>query len=237
MKQSLIFLLVLGAIAPSTFFGQGKNRISLQYGLFHSFFDGTKIIDKGEPYINKNLSTIFGGVLKDSKGIQYQRIINQKYSISVEYTKFAAGYYYKETYNNSSVSPIMIAKNSKNINLTFSRRYDFKPKLSFQVGGGINYIYGFEELYHYTLLNGWGEPRFFTFYKKNFGLNIRTGIEYHPKKWLTLYSNIDFIGIIYLNTKDSKGNNTNKYYKEEFGLKNTPSRTDLSLRFGIGFNF
>lgn len=86
-------------------------------------------------------------------------------------------------------------------------------------------------------MNGWGEIFSLGFYKKNLGINLKTGLEYKPVKWLSLFTEIDFIGIVYMKTQDGNGMNTNNFFKEKYGLKNTPSRTDLSLRFGIGFNF
>jgi hypothetical protein len=64
-----------------------------------------------------------------------------------------------------------------------------------------------------------------------------TGIEYTPIKWITLFTNFDFLGIAYLGAEDVYGNNAADFYKVKFDLKNIPSRYDLSWRFGIGINF
>jgi hypothetical protein len=237
MRKLMLFLFVLGALAPSTSFGQGKNRISIQTGLFHCFFDGTNIINSYANQSKKTPRNLFGGILNDSRGIQYQRLMYNKFALSVEYTKFSAGYIDFDLSFNSDTPPVLIGKNSKTITINFSRCLNFENNISFQIGGGINYIKGYESLYHWSNITGWHEPHFFSIYKKNLGINLRAGLEYKPVKWLSLFTEIDFIGIVYMKTQDGNGMNTNNFFKEKYGLKNTPSRTDLSLRFGIGFNF
>jgi len=98
MRITVITILILCVCTPSIIFGQNKNRISLQSGLFHAFFDGTPIVNS-EP-INQSkriqtraiLSNVFHGVLNDSRGISYQRVLNKKSALSIEYMFFNAGY-------------------------------------------------------------------------------------------------------------------------------------------------
>lgn len=234
---------MLGVFAPCIFLAQNKNSISLQTGLLHCFFDQTQLVNS-EPTNQSNriqkraiLSNILRGKLIDSRGIKYERQFNSKSAISAEYMFFDASYNFEVIFNNPSVKPVISGRNTRLINVNYTRKKNLTNKFELTYSGGINYLRGREDLYHYTFLYGFGEHRFYSFYRHDFGLNGRIGFEYSPYKWLTLYSNIDFIGLIYLNTKDNDGNKVNKYYYEKFGLKNIPSRYDLSWRFGFGFNF
>ena len=234
---------MLGAIVPSILFSQNNNRISLQTGLFHSFFDGSNTINSAPTNPTKRiknyklLSNLLQGVLNDSRGINYQRKINGKSTVSIEYMFLNTGYNYEEVINNSGVKPVIVSRDLKSINLGYSRNIQLSEKFDFVYGGGFNYLWGHERIYHYTAYHGWGEPRFYGYYRHDFGLNVRTGIEYTPIKWLTLFTNFDFLGIVYLGADDVFGNNAEEFYKDKFELKNIPSRYDLSWRFGIGFNF
>lgn len=243
MRATITILLMLGAFAPSILLAQTKNRISLQTGLFHSFFDGSAIVNNTPTNPTKRiknyriLTNLLHGTLNDSRGINYERQLNPKSTISIEYMFLDAGYNYSEVFNNSSVKPVISGRNIRFTNINYSRKTNLSSKFDLKYGGGFNYFWGREDLYHYTLLNGWGEPRFYSIYRHDFGLNARIGFEYSPVKWLTLYSNIDYLGILYMSAKENNGNNVNKYYKDKFGLQNIPSRHDISWRFGIGFNF
>ena len=235
--------MILGALCAPSFLHCQNNRITIQTGLFHSFLDGTPIISKSfkkqnpDFDYNRRLSSLFGGVLNDSKGVQLQRRINEKSSVSFEYMVLNCAYDYEEVYNNSTVKPILVSRQLKYANINYSRNMPLHEKINFVFGGGLNYIWGHERLYHYTYLNGWGEPRFYGHYRNDFGLNARAGVDYSPVKWLTISSNFDFLGILYSGGRDSDGNKLRDYYKEKFGLTKVPSYFDLSWRFGVGFNF
>lgn len=238
MTQLKMYFIVLGALcAPSTIFCQKDNRISIQRGVFHSFFDESAIINKNLNSAKRKPNNLFRGALNDSKGVQFQRSINAKSSISLEYLGLDAGYDYDEVFNYASATPVVYSRNLKYTNITYSRNIELTEKFKFVFGGGINYLWGLERIYHYTYFNGFGEPRFYNYYRNDFGINARTGIEYSPLPWLTINTNFDFIGILYSDAKDLDGNNAEKWYEEKFDLSNKPSRYDLSWRFGIGFNF
>lgn len=228
---------MLGIIIPGIALSQSNNRISIQTGLFHSFFDGSSIVNKTPNNAKKTPSNLFGGVLNDSQGIQFQRMINNKSSISAEYMFLNGGYDYEIVYNNPNVKPVIATRNLRCLNVSYTRKLKLSDQFNFIYGGGLNYLWGREMIYHYTYWSGWGEHRFYGYVRNDIGINLRTGIEYSPLKWLTLYTNFDFIGIVYLGAKDSDSNNAYKYYKENHGTKNIPSRYDLSWRFGLGFNF
>jgi len=237
VKLMKILFFTLVTFVPSALLSQKNNRISIQTGLFHSFFDGSSIINKEINNYKKVPRNLFGGVLNDSKGFGYQRKINSKSSISFEYMVLNTGYDYTEVINNSGVKPVIATRNLKSVNLNYSRILPISQKFDFVYGGGLNYLWGYEGLYHYTAYFGWGEPRFYGFYRNDFGINLRTGIEYKPIKWITLFTNFDILGIAYLGAEDIDGNNAEEFYNDKFDLKNIPSRYDLSWRFGIGFNF
>jgi hypothetical protein len=243
MKLIKILFITLGAYVPSVLLSQNNNRISLQTGLFHSFFDGSAIVNSEPTNPTKRiknykiLSNLLQGILNDSRGINYQRKINSKFSLSIEYMTLIAGYEYNQVFNNNNVKPVIVGRNLKYINLSFLKIIQLSEKFDFSYGSGFNYLWGHESLYHYTLYSGWGEPRFYGYDRKDFGINLRTGIEYTPIKRITLFTNVDFLGITYLGAEDLDGNNVAKFYKDKFDLKNIPSRYDLSWRFGIGFNF
>ena len=92
MRKLMLFLFVLGALTPSTTFGQGKNRISIQTGLFHCFFDGSTALDVDSNEGEKTINNLCGGRLNDTRGIQYQRLLYNKFAVSIEYTKFSEGF-------------------------------------------------------------------------------------------------------------------------------------------------
>ncbi len=243
MKLITILFLTLGVTAPSVIFSQNGNRISLQAGLFHSFFDGSAVINPIPTNPTKRiknfkiLSNLLQGILNDSRGINYQRKINEKSAISIEYMTLNAGYDFRQVVNNNTVNPVIAGRNLKYVNLSYSRIIQLSEKFDFLFGGGFNYLWGYERLYHYTSNGGWGEPKFYGYYRNDIGINARTGIEYTPIKRITLFTNFDFLGIAYLGAEDVDGNNASDFYKVKFDLKNIPSRYDLSWRFGIGFNF
>lgn len=121
MRKIMLLLFVLGALASSTSFGQGKNRISLQTGLFHCFFDGTTVSDAESNEGEKTINNLCGGRLNDTRGIQYQRLLYNKFALSIEYTKFSDGFIpidFTEKFNSNAI-PVLIGKNSKTITFNF----------------------------------------------------------------------------------------------------------------------
>ncbi len=242
MNWIKILLITLGVSAPNVLFSQENNRISLQTGLFHCFFDGSAIINsqptnQGKRIYNyKILSNLLNGVVNDSRGINYQRKINNLSNISLEYMNFATDYYFTENID-WRVKPIVAWRNIKFLNMTYSRVFPLNNSIKMTYGAGINYIWGREVLYHYTTFFGSGEPLFYSYYRNDIGANFRLGVEYSPKPWLTLFSNFDYIGIAYLGAKDIDGIKVGDYYQNTYNLKNIPSKSDISWRFGVGFNF
>lgn len=224
----MLIIMVLGAFTPSTIFAQ-NNRISIHSGLFHSFFDESPVLNTNHP--NKAVKP-FSGLFYNSLGIQYDRKLNSKSRFSVEYN------YYYEIYQNvySELVKNVVSERQSNIfNLNYSQLIYSKPKINVPIGIGLNYRHGAEFIvvnYGYFQYLDIYEPLIETRIQRDLGLNLRAGIEYSPIRWLTLYSNFDLIGFVYLHDK-----NAIERIQDTYGYNKYPHRFDLSWRFGIGFNF
>lgn len=110
----LLMTIVLGAFAPSTIFSQ-NNRVSIHSGLFHSFFDGSPILNTN--YLNKG-NKPFNGLFYNSLGIQYERKLNSKSSLSFEYN------YYYEIYENiypNFLTNTVFKRENNSFNLNYNR--------------------------------------------------------------------------------------------------------------------
>lgn len=224
----LLMTIVLGAFAPSTIFSQ-NNRVSIHSGLFHSFFDGSPILNTN--YLNKG-NKPFNGLFYNSLGIQYERKLNSKSSLSFEYN------YYYEIYENiypNFLTNTVFKRENNSFNLNYNRILSINNWLDIKYGGGLNYRHGRESVvvgyYEFPYLGGHEilvEPRL----QNDLGVNIRGGIDYHPLPWLTLFSNFDLIGFVYLDDKKAINRIQDAYDYNKY-----PHRFDLSWRFGMGFNF
>lgn len=249
LLKTFILILTLGAIiAPSVSYGQQKNidstevkknRILVQMGLFHYFFDNAPILNVNHREFNGEPRTgLFNQLLISSYGLQYDRKINRKNSLSFEVMMFWNLYWgNKETFPVSG--PYHPPTNTKarvsrraftTVTINYSRILKLSKLFNFVYGGGVNYRRGSEAII--VSKNSFEDLLEGTF-KNDFGLNTFVGINYTPLKWLTLYTKLDFMGLVYLH--DKEGIETLKNYDNVPDY--FPSRFDLSLRFGIGFNF
>lgn len=239
MKQYLI--LGLFFLSPAILLSQMKNRISIQTGLFHVQFDGTPIINTKKIEYGNAPQNMFGGYLNDSWGIMYERYITKRSYISAEYMNCNTKYF-AEDFTTLSV-PLITSRKIKVLNVNYTRKIPICKNMNLIFGGGVNYIWGKEHIFLENSCNIFGCSSYVLEYNRNdIGLNTRGGIEYNILDWLTVYSYINFIGIIYSNTKNGAGGyhtgeNTKNYLSDNYGLHNIPSRFDLSWNFGIGFNF
>ncbi len=233
-------MVLLGTIVPSNTLFSQKNRFSIQTGIFHQFFDGTPIINTEHMITNttwKIPQDILGGYLSDSWGLQYKRMITSKSAISCEYSLFMGTYL--PPFATWVGGPRMYGRRLNKVNLTYSRKLTLNEHLDFVYGAGLNYQWGFEFYYlvsppHPNDLFG---KYFFRGYRKDFALNTRLGIDYKPIKYLTLFTYIDFLGSVYLKSENIDGIDTYDFFNRNFNITKFPSRYDLSLNFGIGFNF
>ncbi len=223
----LLMTILLGFFAPSNIFSQ-NNRVSIHSGLFHSFFDGSPILNMN--YRNKAVKP-FNGLFYNSVGIQYERKMNSKTSLSFEYN------YYYEIYENiysNFLTNTVFKRENNTFNVNYNRFFSINDRLDTKYGGGLNYRHGRESVvvgYHeFSYIGGHEillEPRF----QNDIGINIRGGIDYYALPWLTLFSNFDLLGFIYLHDRKAI-----KKIQEAYEYNDYPHRFDLSWRFGIGFN-
>jgi hypothetical protein len=216
---------------------QGKNRFAFQTGLLHEWFDDTPLINSEKTSYGNAPNNMFGGYLNDSWGFMYEREINEKSSISVEYMRFETSFFMGDYAQR--VNPFISKKDVKLFNISYNRKKSINTKINLIYGGGLNYLRGTETIFLKNDCNFFGCTSFVPKIRRgDIGLNIRSGVEYELLDWLTIYTNIDFLGIFYWegqnNFTDLK---SNKYLKDNYNLKNIPSRFDLSLRFGVGINF
>ncbi len=231
MKFIKTIFYTLWAIVPSVVISQNMNRISVQTGLMHCFFDDS-------PLMNTNYSNrargVFGGLLYNSLGLQYSRRLNTNSSISFEYLYFYEGYW---NVHPNLLKNVVTERGYNTFNFTYERNLFFNQYFSFTYGSGINYRNGYEAIvvnYGYFAALGTYESLVETRSMNDIGINIRTGIEYSPLKWLTLFTKFDLIGFIYLN--DQKAIERLKK-SDSYNYGKYPHRFDLSWRFGMGFNF
>jgi hypothetical protein len=225
----VIKLIILGALcAPSIVFGQPKYQISIQTGLVHCFFDESPLMNF--KYLEKEVKP-FSGVLINSLGINLERKLNPKSSLSLNFMHFFEGY--TKTYRELKVNQVSERLyNTATIN--YNRFLRLNDNFNFVYGAGFNYRFGQEVVVvNYGYFPSLGYESLNEVAKRSdFGINFLCGIEYTPVKWITLYSKIDFLSFVYMTDKDA-----HEKLKTVYGMSNFPSRFDLSLKLGVGFNF
>lgn len=231
----MVLILLFSIVGNS----QLPNRISIQTGLFHYYFDKTPIVNKNKTTNVGDLFNIFGGHLNESLGLQYERKISEKSFLSLEFMRTKAQYYLGSY--EKFTSPFVLSRMIGIVNLHYTRKWNFEKNLFLSYGAGVNYIWGQETYFleNTTHQSGNVSPKFITSRRYDTGINLRCGIDYSPYEWLTLFTNIDFLGIITIYTRNTTYNDIKipKYLKQNYGLKNAPTSFDLSLRFGVGINF
>jgi len=243
VKKTIIILILGVFFTPSISFCQipdtlkeKMNRVSIQTGLFHYFFDKAPILNinyrEGPAGPREGL---FNQLFINSFGLQYFRKINTKNAVSIEANLFNTFYHkhvdiFPDDYQFDPPEALVLRRDFFSINVNYIRIEKVKPKVKFNFGGGVNYRHGSESI----LVNkGWFDLLTQGTNKRDFGLNAFAGIDFNPTPWLTLYSKIDFLGLVYLYDKE----NIEKLRNYPNMPDHYPSRFDLSLRFGIGVNF
>ncbi len=235
--KKIIIIILLGVFfTPSKIIAQEKNRISVQTGLFHYYFDKSPILNINHP--GKNKPSPFNRLLINSLGLLYSRTLSSESYVSLEFNTFREGYDKHTSIYPYYGDPQIGFRFFETYNIGYTRIYKTKNKFNFVYGGGINHRRGEEiviiaiipmavngeyELYELLLEN---------IRRKDYGLNVFSGVEYTPKKWLTFYSKVDLLSFIYIHDKENLNKFKNHYNSPQF-----PSRFDLSLRFGVGINF
>lgn len=231
LQKTICLVAMLAAFAANIAFSQ-KNSIRLQTGLFHYFFDKSPILN-----VNYRAKEFNSGLLINSVGISYSRKIKEKNRIECDVAYFYESY--RKYFNMYPIEkPVIGIREFLTFSINYSRQSYNKGKFNLIYGGGINYRYGHESIIvnrfpmvvteDYILY----EVSIEGVSRSDLGLNIFSGMEYSPKKWLTLYSKIDLLSFVYINDKAMT-----KELKEVYDSPQYPTRFDLSLKFGIGFNF
>ncbi|MNJ86422.1 hypothetical protein D3C87_39160 [compost metagenome] len=222
MVKQLVILTAFGIIFPNAVFSQNNNRVSWQSGLFNCFFDGSSILNKPRVV----------DFLFDFKGVEVMHRI-RKSQISLEYMSLQGTYQYALNSGKADAPAQYINKERKFITGFYNRTLPVNSHWSFLYGVGISYSWGGGSLHHYAFDNGFFTESYVTsYYSEDIGLNLKAGIEYTPIKWLTIYSNFNFLGSVYQkNTIDFSKKYTESYHK------NIPSKYAVSWRFGVGFNY
>lgn len=242
MKRFIYILVFLGTILPSSALFAQKNRISLQSGLFHSFLDGTPLFNKEQVTDYHNLETplyCFSGHFNDSWGLQYQRSINPKSRVSCEFMVYNATY--QRVFPIRPKGPSLTSRRLNEINITYSRNTKIGDKWQFNYGVGVSTQWGVENWFladvNYPGLGCYLKPNSQFYFRNDLGVNLRSGIEYSPFSQLTLFSYIDFQGTLFLSYPSEGYEELYPYFFAEHGNEIKASRLNLSLNFGIGFNF
>lgn len=226
MKFQIIFLIILGVTAPRIIFSQTKNRISFQTGLFHYFFDKAPLTNRN--YLdNYSVYKPLGGFFINSFGISYLRNLKTNSAFTIELDVFNEGYNKHVTEKN--LIKVAYLRQFLTTNSSYRRSTSLNEKFSLNYGIGLNHRWGYETI---IINRNSFELNLINIFRNDLGLNIYSGIDYSPNKWITFYSKIDFLSLFYIHDKESKTR-----LKEIYGLPQFPSRFDLSWRFGVGFNF
>ena len=223
----ILLLIIFGVLCiPNIVFCQPQNRISIQTGLMHYFFDKSPLINFKYP--SKALKP-FNGVLINSVGLSLERKLDVSSSISIEYMYF---YEYYWNVHPSLLINVISERNYNTFNINYEKKVSLNRNLIFNYGGGLNYRRGKEVIVvNYGFL-GFYESLNEVRMVNDIGINLRTGLEFSPLKWLTLFTKIDLIGFAYMYDRKMINELQNVY-----GYKKYPHPFDLSWRFGIGFNF
>lgn len=236
-KKTFFFLILFAALAANRTFAQ-SNSLRLQMGVFHCFFDKTPMLNVN--YLGKhNVFDVFGGFFLNSNGLEYVRSLSPREALSFEFVSYRQNYN-KHTRMYPFTERLVGWRYFTTGGVNYVRKIELQEKLSFTYGGGVHFRHGSESIIvnkHPLGYDENGNPlgyelNLVTLQRNDFAINLSTGIEYTPKKWLTLYSKIDLLSFVYVHDRG-----TAKLLKEVYDTPQYPSRFDLSLKFGIGFNF
>lgn len=225
----IVKLFILGTLSvPSIVFCQTKNRISVQTGLMHCFFDGSPLMNIKYP---TKTEKPFNSILINSVGLDFSRKIKEKYNLSIEAMYFFEGY--RKNYIEHNIK-IIGDRGFMTFIIKLNKIQDLNQKWSLVYGAGLGLRFGHESV----LINfgqiapGYWESQSINVNRSDIGTNVFGGIEYKILDKISIYSKLDFLGFIYLNDKNAK-----KKLEDTYNIYGFPTRFDLSLKLGIGFNF
>lgn len=205
-----------------------RNSLRFESGLLHCSFDGTPIIN-GYPqnYAERQL-------LYSSIGLQYQRSLKNKIRLQSDLSFYGHSF---KLYN-GVVKPTddrsYKSKFYTDLQFCFLKNSPLNKTVAFQYGIGPGMRLGSYTYYPDAVIPPCVGHDLSCL---DLGLNSRAEIAYTPLKWLTLFSQVNFTGMLFrmdspfLPTPDPL-KPASKPLQAGF-----PSRFDLSLRVGLGFNF
>ncbi len=225
----ILTLLILGALCvPSINLCQPKNRISLQTGLAHCFFDGSPIMNIKYP--TKEIKP-FNGVLINSVGIDLVRNIKNSKQLSLEAMYFFESY---RKHNSEQLTKVVGDRGFLTFNFKYGKTHEISSNWNLVYGIGLAIRFGHESIIVSSgqIAPGYYESNVVNISRSDIGANIFGGFEYTIMRNLTIYSKLDFLSFIYLNDKSSI-----RHLEDIYKISGFPSRFDLSLKLGIGFNF
>lgn len=226
MKQAFILFLLFGLKLYAQ--GQYNNRISFQTGLFHYFFDDSRLMNIGKYTWNKP------SIFNSSFSVNYQHQLPTKRYVNFEIMNYRNGYAYPTS------DPDLVRGDYRSIaelNVCFLTPKSLKPKLNFCYGAGPSMRLSFYYQDTISISQGFIDNISNEFNQFSMGANGRMSLEYSPMKWVTLFTQIQLAAYVYVRNVSVY---TNKIQFEPYFKPtqfNVPSRFDLSLRFGLGINF
>lgn len=226
MKQAFILFFLVGLKLQAQ--SELNNRLSFQTGLFHYFFDDSRLMNTGQYTWQKP------SIFNSSFSVNYQHQMPTKRLVNFEIMQYRNGSVYPTT------NPDQIKidyRSNREINVCF-----LTPKMLHQK---INLCYGagpsmrFSSFYQDTvsISQGWINNMAEEYTRFCLGANGRISLEYSPIKWVTLFTQMQLSAYVYARSASYSSFKIefSPYFKPE--KFNNPSRFDLSLRFGIGINF
>jgi hypothetical protein len=219
-----------------------RNSFRYQTGLAHCFFDGTPVVNGKDWYEFDETK-----YLNKSYGFQFQRILDNGTRLQIDMLSYNHQY---GTFNfeklpatpDSILYPMLTFFSRKyfDIQFCFLRNKSINRSFSYQFGIGPTFRFA---TYQYTppatvqpgpgpiILN---YPS--TIHPFDIGANTRAEISYSPVKWLTLFSQVNLVGLFF--RFEDPFFESSPLFKANKPLQlNFPSRFDLSLRVGVGINF
>lgn len=227
MRTTLIFALILQYSIQCPLYAQSKNQLSIQTGLFHSFLDGGPLMNIGKYRTASN-------ILLESYGLQYQRKLNQTQFFAVNLSGYA-NYCFWEAEDVSEV--VRSSRSYATLSGTLSNSKSLSKNIDLLYGGGID----FRLIYSYMDTISINYSPLLKFYydlsQFQLGAHGQISLSYTPLNWLTLYTQFNAEG--YLFSRNGGRSDFSQFLNDFTSDKriNSPSRLNLSLRFGIGINF
>jgi hypothetical protein len=219
MKQAFILFLLVGLKLQAQ--SPYNNRLSFQTGLFHYFFDDSRLMNTGK-YQWLKLPASKPSAFNSSFSVNYQYQLPTKRLVNFEISNYKKGYVYPTS--DPDLFKVKFRSN-RDLNVCFLTAKTLQPKLNLCYGAGPSMRFSF--YYQDTA----------SISQASLGANSRISLEYSPVKWLTLFTQMQLAAFVYVRNASFYSNKLlfDPYFKP--AQFNVPSRFDLSLRFGAGINF